>query len=935
MTARLSQGSPSNAGAMPRRPEVRNGSKLLSVSPSVAQHGDEPPMADNVFLAPRIVDQAAFEDFAGSLRGLIEQANTCNQQLSELVKQVREHEAKTNAGAAQLHEGLRLGARMLKAFQTQIEQAERSTQALNHSEHIVAQRAEVLETVVAGAIKRAELASDEVVDARLAQLDQAIESRREKIGEFDVVVDNAVTRLTTRIDEIVARALAEVETAAQEQRSSISAIDRALTDASSRAKTVCSTMDQTHRDLQERLAKVDAAVRDVETVAAGSAQAIERCEAARQSLHAQTQNAEAQLDRIGRASEEAIATQAAALRVAAQAQIQEIRSAAADTLSRCEGAEATVNGAVEAAESRVAGILLDADAALERHTKSLADAAADSVRVMAAAREEHDVVHRQLVQALANSAGAHRESIHANGAEILKRLEGVRGEVAAQLQITEERLAAKSHEVAEAATVLTRSLQTEAAMHKDALRLSIEESELRSRTVRAELESAIEHGKQDSLRQAEAVKASIAASIQAANERVAAAKRETDEVVAGISRSMQAESARHQAAWRAAIDDSDARSKTVIAGLQTAIEQRKQDSIRQIDAFNSSIATSILAAEERIGSFLSDVEQKADAVSRRAADEAEQQRLSLQAVSDEGIKSCEALAAATRATLSGTQARITELVSNAEATQERILREIERAAAEQQARIAGAANDVLERCDAMNATTNGAITTVEARVADLLSGAEAVQARLARGLEDAAVRQREQIASAAGKALERCEAARETLTRSIASSETRVGEIAQRADAAHRQLLARMDEAAARQREIESRMDSITRLASRAEAAAATCNRMDDLVRRLEPWRGLLLDSRMDDLPAPISRLITDLREGLAADMSSLAGALRGIAHRADSLFAAGVPSDSGNVSPSTGRVGDVFLVEDKPAHPVIVTRVEQPEPGVWIGRAG
>ena len=101
---------------------------VVSVSPGHATSD-----VREVFLSPRLVDQHAFDELAGTLRGLIDQADTATRQLEERQQWFASNAGEPAQAAARLQERLRLSAQMLKAFQTQIDRVESTLETLDTS----------------------------------------------------------------------------------------------------------------------------------------------------------------------------------------------------------------------------------------------------------------------------------------------------------------------------------------------------------------------------------------------------------------------------------------------------------------------------------------------------------------------------------------------------------------------------------------------------------------------------------------------------------------------------------------------------------------------------------------------------------------------------------------------------------------------------------
>jgi hypothetical protein len=732
MAARLSQGPGTRQSAADCHFDGRNGSRILSISPAAIDGGVDDSMADNVLTSPRFVDQQAFEDFAGTLRSLIDHASNASGRLEAVLKQVEQHESRTNAGAAQLHEGLRLGARILKAFQTRIDQAERVMQTLARADQSAAQRAEMFETVVAGAVKRAEMSSDAAVTKRLAVLDEQLDAKAAGAGEIEQRVASALDRFKGGVEEIIARAITQVEAAVVERQSTHATIEQALADAMARSQSVCTMIDQSERDIQARLAAIDESVNEVESVANGLRTAVLHCDQARRSLE----------DSI--AQSEARGTGLA----------QHLDEAMAQSLERMEAA-------VAASEAKAA----DAASRAEQSLQAIADRADEAIQAAVAK-----------VEASVRGAAAGAEaSIHAAAARARR-----------DMQADAERTATQLSDACARATASSLHL------------------EVAAREARLQLDDGA-------------------------------------------------------AACHAAATDATERARREL----------------QADV-------------ERVKTQLSDSCARASASSLQLEVAAREARLQL----EEGVSACHAAAANATARA---ESSLDALTARAESTLHGLASRVEM-------------------------TMQAAMSTSEAAAAELNKRAESVRERLDARLDEA-------MSLSAGILAElnaRGDSAKQSITvkvdEAVAAMRSRVDEATGRGEMAVRALNNRLDEAAHRQREIDLKVENLSRVAARVESAAATCAKLDDLLNQLEPWRGVMLEANADELPAPLARLVEDLREGLAADMGSLSDALRGIAARADSLFSP-APAAPAAVQMAASEVE----VEQKPMAPVIVTRVDGP----------
>ena len=144
MTARRTNDpEPLTAFGMPPPHGVARARQVISIAPN----GEAPDMdtegmttsprpknEPDVFLAPRVIDQRAFDELAGSLRSLVNEAEVICRKLEENQSQSENIELQGRKTSMLLQERLRLSARILKAFQTQIERVEKVMTQLDRYE---------------------------------------------------------------------------------------------------------------------------------------------------------------------------------------------------------------------------------------------------------------------------------------------------------------------------------------------------------------------------------------------------------------------------------------------------------------------------------------------------------------------------------------------------------------------------------------------------------------------------------------------------------------------------------------------------------------------------------------------------------------------------------------------------------------------------------
>jgi predicted phage tail protein len=98
-------------------------STVVSVGPPKGKDADipsAPAHSTNMIVAPRVIDEEAFDRLTNELRQLIDQAQHSAAHLNDIIAGAQASDASASKASLMLQERLRLGARMLQAFKSQI-----------------------------------------------------------------------------------------------------------------------------------------------------------------------------------------------------------------------------------------------------------------------------------------------------------------------------------------------------------------------------------------------------------------------------------------------------------------------------------------------------------------------------------------------------------------------------------------------------------------------------------------------------------------------------------------------------------------------------------------------------------------------------------------------------------------------------------------------
>ena len=210
--------------------------RVMSISPTDIDPDAEPMTIDqdDILLTPRVLDQNAFNQLSETLRGLIEQANGATQLLRDEFEQADGAKGQATKASAGLHERLRVSARMLKAFQSQIdlvqERIGQLTAAGKEAQEASSRLeglAEKFESRVTDAAAMFERQVDETFQSRikrfeeeLAKREQAVANVSERVAEAQGRVNDLLTDTERRVDALLDRTEGKVQpivTDAQQQ----------------------------------------------------------------------------------------------------------------------------------------------------------------------------------------------------------------------------------------------------------------------------------------------------------------------------------------------------------------------------------------------------------------------------------------------------------------------------------------------------------------------------------------------------------------------------------------------------------------------------------------------------------------------------------------------------------------------------------------------
>lgn len=177
--------------------------RVLSVSPAREDRGPEQnaEQSREVFLSPRVIDEHAFNDLATTIRTMIDDATGVSDRLAGLLEKASDDNVWTNKASDHLQERLRLSARMLKAFQSQITRVEQTVasmdgqeQTLEASRQSLDESLEEFETHLCTTLEKFEGRMTEITDRAIARFDQHVVTREEDLNRVEHQTSEAVRR---------------------------------------------------------------------------------------------------------------------------------------------------------------------------------------------------------------------------------------------------------------------------------------------------------------------------------------------------------------------------------------------------------------------------------------------------------------------------------------------------------------------------------------------------------------------------------------------------------------------------------------------------------------------------------------------------------------------------------------------------------------------
>lgn len=184
--------------------------QVMSISPTDIDPDPDSMTVDakDVMLTPRVLDQSAYDSLSNALGAQIEKAGEILSELCSRFEQAKDERAQATKSSASLQERLRVSARMLKAFQSQIDSVQECLSTLGTTKEEadktstkLTERISDVETSFRQASKRFEKNIEEAFDKRLKRFEEQLTRREAAVESMVDQVATSRQRMETVIVE--------------------------------------------------------------------------------------------------------------------------------------------------------------------------------------------------------------------------------------------------------------------------------------------------------------------------------------------------------------------------------------------------------------------------------------------------------------------------------------------------------------------------------------------------------------------------------------------------------------------------------------------------------------------------------------------------------------------------------------------------------------
>jgi chromosome segregation ATPase len=271
MAARPSDGGaagptvPRSAG--PGDLDPARGGRVLSVSPTHPAQAAAPTRGSapadpagacgrDPFLTPRVLDQSAFDELAATLRALVAEARAAAADLRGGLDDSRGTDGRAKGAVAQLGERLHVGARMLKAFQVQIDRVEAAIGTLKDHRGAVDAATADLGRRLADLEAQFGASAAKAADAAIERIER---HARERLAQVPTAED-----LERTVRDLSRTAVAEIESHAQGHRERAEAMEKRAAELEARLGDLAQAVETAEVSSAAATSRVGTFTRDLE-----------------------------------------------------------------------------------------------------------------------------------------------------------------------------------------------------------------------------------------------------------------------------------------------------------------------------------------------------------------------------------------------------------------------------------------------------------------------------------------------------------------------------------------------------------------------------------------------------------------------------------------------------------------------------------------------
>lgn len=245
--------------------------RVLSVSPSASTMSESTPQqngthpqngagngvrstAPDPMLTPRVIDQRVVRELTDSLRAVLDDAQNASEQLRRGVDDAGQQKTQLTQATNQLQDRIRLGARMIKAFQSQIVRIESAIEDFVKTENNV----DSIQREIDSRLDDFQTRLDEMVGRAVNRVDEAANERERSLKELEARL-NTVLERTERMTEAADTAEQNICRMAFRQGKGLLGIDERI----ARMESMLQRADALASDLTRTTTQAEAHCREV------------------------------------------------------------------------------------------------------------------------------------------------------------------------------------------------------------------------------------------------------------------------------------------------------------------------------------------------------------------------------------------------------------------------------------------------------------------------------------------------------------------------------------------------------------------------------------------------------------------------------------------------------------------------------------------------